>query len=725
MGDKKIPVEILNSSLESQKQFLEGYYFERFTKENMYKSKTELMGLFQLLQNCKYSPILRDEDNNNDCGDNTVKEIIDVSAEYANTFVYDFATDNHHFHASVGNMIVHNCDGLHISSLIMNFFHALFPSILQRAEPFLFSMLTPIVRVFNPKGDILFYDENKFKEFVEKQTKPIKSKYYKGLGTTRAEDVEDTFGSKMVNFRSDDKLNAMMNKVFHKKFTDDRKNWLEEYNPVSSFSFDEQGRTIDMNISSYLDTELIKFSIDDCKRSIPCIFDGLKQSQRKILYCVKKKNLTYNKPSLKVAQFGGYVAEHSGYHHGEQNLYETTVRMAQDFVGSNNIPLLYRDGMFGSRSYMGKDSASARYIFTKMDKLTHLIFRNEDDPLLEYLEEDGDKIEPKFYIPIIPMILINGTTGIGTGWSSNILCYNPIDIIESVRVWIANDGEVILEDPDDNSVICLLPELKPWYRNFKGTIEENGSSFVTKGIMTKIGGGNKIHITELPIGLSTNGFKEQLEDLVVNKMIKNMSNNSTPIHIDFTITCNDNFTCDINNLKLTSSLSVSNMVLFNERDQLKKYTVDNIVNDFCIMRYKFYVERKKYQLRELEKEIINEKLVIKNKDKKVVVKEMIKLGYDKEDKEYKEVGEDVEDKENNSCYDYLLKMEMQNMTANKIANLENEIKLCQDKIDYVSSRKESQMWLDELQELEKAYIIYEKENIDAPPKKKEAVKKKK
>ena len=155
-------------------------------------------------------------------------------------------------------------------------------------------MQTPIVRVFNKGGDILFYDENRFKEFAKSQTKSFKSKYYKGLGTTKTEDVPDTFGEKIVEFINDAETDKTIDKVFHKNFADDRKKWLEFYNPISEFSLDDGGKLIKMKMSSFLNNEVIKFSHNDCKRSIPCLFDGLKESQRKVLYAVKKRNLTYN-----------------------------------------------------------------------------------------------------------------------------------------------------------------------------------------------------------------------------------------------------------------------------------------------------------------------------------------------------------------------------------------------------------------------------------------------
>ena len=136
-------------------------------------------------------------------------------------------------------------------------------------------------------------------------------------------------------------------------------------------------------------------------RSIPNICDGLKISQRKILYSAFKKNLTNE---IKVAQFSGYVSEQSCYHHGEASLNGAIVGMAQNFVGSNNINLLEPKGQFGTRLQGGKDAASERYIFTELNKLTRMIYPVADDKILEYLDDDGTLVEPIFYVPIIPMV---------------------------------------------------------------------------------------------------------------------------------------------------------------------------------------------------------------------------------------------------------------------------------------------------------------------------------
>ena len=180
-----------------------------------------------------------------------------------------------------------------------------------------------------------------------------------------------------------------------KKRADDRKTWLEGYDRELYMDTDESQVTF----KEFIGKEMIHFSKYDCDRSIPNIMDGLKTSQRKILFAAKKRNL---KSEIKVAQFSGYVSEHSSYHHGEASLNGAIVNMAQNFVGSNNINPLVPSGQFGTRLKGGSDSASERYIFTYLNPITTTIFRDEDDKVLKYLDDDGTPVEPVWYAPIIP-----------------------------------------------------------------------------------------------------------------------------------------------------------------------------------------------------------------------------------------------------------------------------------------------------------------------------------
>jgi DNA topoisomerase-2 len=626
-------------------------------------------------------------------------------------------------------------DGVHIEGLILNFFHSLYPTLLQRDQPFIVSMKTPIARVIKKTGDLLFYDERRFHNFLGEQTSKLNVKYYKGLGTTKAEDVPDTFGLKMVEFVNDDQSLSSMVKAFHKKSADARKIWLEQYNPeFYTFSLDDQGKTTSMSITNFINGELIKFSHADCARSIPNGIDGLKESQRKILYAVKKRNLKYSGKSLKVAQLAGYTAEHSDYHHGENNLLETIIGMAQEFPGSNNIPLLYRDGMFGTRLEGGQDSANGRYIFTKMDALTELIFREEDEPILKNVRDDnGNFIEPEFYVPILPMMLINGcSAGIGTGFSCKVPCYNPLDMIEAIKIWLDNDGEVLVTDPDDpTSIVSMFPEFKPWYRGFIGDIEKNGENrFISYGIVEE-GKKGTIEIKELPVSMWTSNFAELCEDLKADKKLKTVSNYSSTKKVHFVLTEGDDFRCDLDSLKLHSYLYTSNMVMFNEKLQIKKHdTVDSILDNFCRVRFDYYVKRKRHQLDALEKEIrylgnkerfvsevVSKTINIMNENESDIISVLKERTYD----------EDPKKNEGEGGYDYLLRMQVRTFTADKIKELNKDIMSLKEKLEGLRAKSEKDIWLEELTQFENAYKkwLQEIEQEEAVAKKRRLAKNKK
>jgi len=600
-------------------------------------------------------------------------------------------------------------DGFHIEGLLLNLFHALFPSLIQRKIPYITSMRTPIARVYLPgKKTQLFYDENRFKGYVSDKVsrgEKVNAKYYKGLGTTKESDVPDTFGKKMIEYLHSDDVNTEMNKVFHKNNANDRKEWLSTYTPGiidGAWSLDDQSEMSRMTVSDFLNVEMIKFSHGDCARSIPNVIDGLKESQRKILYAVRKRGLRYGGQSLKVAQLSGYTAEHSNYHHGEQNLQETIVNMAQDFVGSNNIPLLYPDGGFGTRLAGGHDAASARYIYTKLGALTDYIYRGEDDPLLDQVNDDGDFVQPYYYVPIIPMILVNGSIGIGTGWSCSVPCYNPLEIIECVRVWIENDGEVIIEDPDDEdgSLISLLPDIHPWYNGFEGKIvhdKTNNGKYITHGVIKNITK-TTWEVTELPIGVWTDKFKEQCETLISEKKLKSMKNHSTTREVKFVIEAPIN---PAQFLKLTSYLYTSNIVLFTKDGKINKYeSIDEVVDEFCKVRMDYYIRRKYHKLGELEEaylvannkirfimDIMNDNLNIMNIQESKIQEQLIHEGYDKV----------------NGTYDYLLGMHIRTFTQEKVDKLNEDMIGLKKQIKVLKNTKEEDIWLKELKELETAY----------------------
>jgi len=609
-------------------------------------------------------------------------------------------------------------DGSHIKGLGINLFQAEWPS-LYKIPGFIGFMNTPILKARKGAQELLFYNEGEYNNWKENLQTDIKSwniKYYKGLGTSTGKEFKEYFeNKKIVGFESQgDICDNTIDMVFNKKRADDRKDWLETYD--RNAYLDTNKKTV--SYKEFVDKEFIHFSKYDCDRSIPNIMDGLKISLRKILFSAFKKNLT---TEIKVAQFSGYVSEHSGYHHGEASLNAAIVGMAQNFVGSNNINLFIPSGQFGSRLRGGQDSASERYIFTYLNKITRFIFNFSDDNVLNYLNDDGQIVEPIFYAPIIPMVLVNGSKGIGTGFSTDIMCYNPMEIINYLQDKLT---------PDLSNEIKVF-EFKPYYEGFKGTIEMcTPSKCIMKGIYEKIGV-DKIRVTELPVGYWTDDFKEHLEYLMettdkngkkIIPVVKEYDDMSKDTTVDFSITLHKGKLEELELLegdyqtngvyktfKLYNTNSTTNMHLFDAKDKLKKYdSIPQIIDDYFETRLQLYQSRKEYLIKALEKEL----LVLSNKTK--YLRENLDGTIDLRKKKKEEVFQMLQEKkydclEDDKEYKYLVKMTMDCVTEENIENLfkDHENKLSE--LETTKNMTIHEMWLNELALLKKVYVNYKRE----------------
>uniref|UniRef100_A0A6C0IF03 DNA topoisomerase (ATP-hydrolyzing) n=1 Tax=viral metagenome TaxID=1070528 RepID=A0A6C0IF03_9ZZZZ len=603
-------------------------------------------------------------------------------------------------------------DGSHIKGLGINLFQSEWPS-LSEIPGFIGFMNTPILKAKKGNTELNFYNDGEFEEWkANNDINGWKIKYYKGLGTSTGKEFREYFEKKkIVGFEHSEKSNDAIDMVFNKKRADDRKDWLKYYDRNAYLDTNKTN----VSYEEFINRELIHFSKYDCDRSIPNLMDGLKISLRKILFSAFKKNLN---TEIKVAQFSGYVSEHSGYHHGEASLNGAIVGMAQNFVGSNNINLLLPNGQFGTRLQGGKDSASERYIFTQLNKLTRTIFPASDDNVLKYLNDDGILVEPVFYAPIIPMILINGSKGIGTGFSTDIMCYDPLQIIQYLKNKLQNIDDVI--------------QFNPYYEGFKGTITKiNDEKFLIKGLYEKIAN-DKIKVTELPVGFWTEDFKELLEELIEPSagkdgkkppsIIKDYDDMSKDTNVEFTITFMKGKLEELESskgdyerngleklLKLYTTNTTTNMHLFNAEDTLQKYNnIPDIINAYYDVRLKLYQQRKIYMINALEKEL----LTLTNKAKYIV--EILNGTIDLRKKKKEEVIQMLVEKgydilENDNDFKYLIKMPMDSVTE------ENVEKLLKDKtnkeydLTVIKNTTINQMWMNELNQLKELYIEYKKE----------------
>uniref|UniRef100_A0A182IK02 DNA topoisomerase 2 n=1 Tax=Anopheles atroparvus TaxID=41427 RepID=A0A182IK02_ANOAO len=541
-------------------------------------------------------------------------------------------------------------DGSHIKGLLINFIHTNWPELLRL--PFLEEFITPIVKATKKNGtELSFFSLPEFEEWKAEtpNANTFNIKYYKGLGTSTSKEAKEYFQNMerhRILFRyedtGDDDAIVM---AFSKKAIEQRKDWLtahmEECRHRKQVGLQERylytKTTKDITYKDFVNLELVLFSNSDNVRSIPCMLDGLKPGQRKVLFTCIKRN---DKREVKVAQLAGSVAEMSAYHHGEASLCGTIINLAQNYVGSNNINLLYPGGQFGTRLTGGKDSASPRYIFTMMSALTRHIFHPLDDPLLEYQYEDNQRIEPVWYLPIIPMLLVNGADGIGTGWATRIPNHNPRDVIGNIRRMLNGEEPKVLN---------------PWYKNFRGLIESVGPQrFLTVGNVGLLDN-EKIEISELPIGTWTQTYKENvLEPLLHGSdkqkaVISDYKEYNTDTTVRFVISF---LPGEYRNLyaeeggfhrvfKMTSSISTSTMNAFDDKNYLKTYNhANDIFLEFYKIRLEYYGKRRTYLLGMLQAEadslsdkarFIMEKcngtLTVENKKRKALIEEMIKRGY--------------------------------------------------------------------------------------------------
>ena len=593
-------------------------------------------------------------------------------------------------------------DGSHIKGLCINLFHSEWSS-LCHIPGFLCFMNTPILRAKKGQQTVLFYNDGEYEEwkqtFGEGGPKGWTIKYFKGLGTSTAVEFKEYFAhKKIVGFTysgatSDDSVD----KVFNKKRPDDRKVWLENYDKTAYLNTSQPQVTYE----EFFDKEMIHFSKYDCERSIPNMVDGLKTSQRKVLYAAFKRRLTQE---TKVAQFSGYVAEHSCYHHGEASLNGAIVKMAQDYVGSNNIHLLQPNGQFGTRLQGGDDAASERYIFTQLNPLARLIFPEADDGVLKNINDDGTIVEPEYYVPILPFCLVNGVTGIGTGFSTDIPSYNPIQIVHYLR----------------NKLQGLPPRAEtftPYYEGFKGAVTKvQDNKYLIKGVYVKMGE-DKIRITELPIGTWTMPYLVYLDELVdggVDKagkklppVLKDVVNLSTEVAVDITVQFPKGKLATLSQgdieglLKLTTTVSTTNMHLFDAECRLHKYvTIEEIIDDFFVTRMKTYQKRKEALICAMEQ------LLVRLSNRARYILETLSGDVDLRKKTGKQVFELLSGRgfvELEGDYSYLIKMPMDSVTEENVAKILKEKADTENELAVLKATTLEQIWMKELDVFEAKY----------------------
>lgn len=567
-------------------------------------------------------------------------------------------------------------DGSHIKGLVLNMIHCFWPSLLTLG--FVVSMVTPIIKV----GKKSFFTNQSYETWLRAQggkiPRGMKVKYYKGLGTSTSTEAKEYFKAidrLTVDFVDTPDTDKAVVLAFDKTKADARKGWLENHikSPMDEVKY---GEITKLPISNFIDGDLVNFSIADVKRSIPHMCDGLKPSQRKVMFACMKRGLTQE---IKVAQLSGYISEVSAYHHGEASLQGTIIGMAHDYMGSNNINLLEPCGQFGTRLMGGKDAASPRYIFTKLSKKAQNMFDSKDNSTLKFLDDDGKSVEPEYYMPTLPMVLVNGADGIGTGYSTQVPCYNPADIKKNLLRCL--DGKV--------------PEpMTPWYKGFKGrTYPKGDGSWTMQGLFTE--SGTTIKVTELPPGKWTQDYKEYLDGLAEKGKINSFDNHSTEDHPNFTIRGYKG-TNALKDLWLTKAVHTSNMWLMTPGGMKKYASGEEILVDYFKFRLEHYKQRKANLLKEYKAYAA----VAENKARfvRLVVEDEIVI--------FKRKRANIEEQieahkiiKVNKSWDYLFSIKTEQYTEEQIKKLNDEAAARKKMYSDLDATSIKSMWISDLSDM--------------------------
>jgi DNA topoisomerase II len=665
-------------------------------------------------------------------------------------------------------------DGDHIRGLVINFFYIEYPSLLQRG--YVKSFITPILDVvLSPKNHLFFYSEHDFMKWRETTNKKkYQVKYYKGLGSIDRNMAPRIFveDKKQVEHQIDGTEKEMMSLGFlgTKTEADRRKVWLTK--ELTSALDDMECKFIGewhenrmyegrQLVSDFINNELKSFQLMCLRRAIPCLWDGLKESQRKILYVLlsrtRDKSAKISGPyreGVNVSTASGAVKESSEYHHGADSLEGAIISMGRDFVGSNNVPLIDNLGTeFGSREEMGKDHSAPRYISCKVSDLALALFDERDTPLYEHILSDGKEAEYRYFMPILPVVLFNGCDGIACGFSTKISNYDPLHVIQWVRMWINK------EDVDD------LDPLQPWYWGYTGKLnlekDVNGipKKWTSTGKIRKCKGkGCKLycgeqrckgekgwwHITELGLGVSTVSCKSWIEYLysgakppgvtaadrkggkwetTKTKYISNFREYNSANKVHFMIKpCSDFDPSSLTSPKnfkteLISSSSLTNMYLLDEKNYPHKFRmVEDILGYFCEKRLYFYVRRRDYMLKNLQREY--DIASGRYRFVKAVRDKEINLGEIDEGKKLDKILEDDfkfkkihNNKTRAEDFEYLLGLKIRSMTPKKLEELRKESGKYKSQLKELKSKTPQMLWLEDIDNFEKLYLKFREEKL--------------
>lgn len=576
-------------------------------------------------------------------------------------------------------------DGFHIRGLMIAMFKTLWPDLLKNG--YVKCMITPVIKATKAKDDMSFFDVPSFNRWFEVNSgKGWTIKYYKGLGTSTSAEGREYFKLKekylktyTVSGKDDEEAIEMsMGKGVGK--ADKRKDWLKTKMGESG-GVDYQSLK-DIPLRSFVDDELVLYTKESNERCIPSLVDGLKDSQRKILYTAIT-SLSMSK-SVKVAQFAASTASATSYTHGEQSLCGAIINMAQDYMGSNNINLLYPGGQFGTRNHNGSDSAAPRYIFTRPTEACMRMFPVSDKTVVVRKVQEGQEVEYESFYPVIPLILVNGTRGIGMGYSTEVPSFSPSDLADLCLEYANRRSNASSTDVKES----LSVNIRPWYRGFKGSvIKTSEDEWTVSTELLKGRGADTYIIEELPPGVSTFSFKAYVEKLDIRA---EWDITDTAVRVTLKNIKDENV---INQLKkmLEKKVTLSNMHLWSKDGTLKKYKLDELFFEFAEVRYDKYVERREKLI-----DILKEKIRFASERArfiKMVIDEEIDVRVDEEALDTVMVEKEFR------LSDKHTEMPIRTMTKTRYLKLLEDVQKLEKELDILTKKSASDLWKEDIYHL--------------------------
>lgn len=550
-------------------------------------------------------------------------------------------------------------DGYHIMGLLLLLFYIHWPSLFERG--FIKTLDTPVVRVYLPNGTLKFYTEHSFNEWFKEHPKTPEKyiKYTKGLSGNSREDIkEDMTNAPTRIFVLDDKGKELIRRAFDKHLSNERKTWIQEWRDIRDKIIPHVPKELIEHrpVSEFMGISFPQYMIDNLFRSIPSCYDGLKKSQRQILwYALHLFNYgkTYDptdKSGNKLIEFSSAIIGYSKYHHGPVSLEEATIKMTQDYCGSNNLPIFKAIGLYGTRTGrvfgVGKDHGSSRYLSIASSWWMQYAFDKTMISLVPRRMSDGKEAEPLWIPCDIPLGIINGSLGVATGYSSYIPSNHPIAVID----WILQrlQGKKRIEP------------LVPYFRGFRGDIEiktklpKKGTvlpeaDIETSSVSTKDGECEEtvvddkipeflsgrgfsttgkyeilkeypssqtmdIKITEIPISVSIKAYDEFLEELIDSGKAKGKRNTSNPE--DETI-CFEVYNINSNmvtysNLKLECGYPLSNLTMIdNHGIPVKFESIESMLSKYVAQMLLMYKEYQVHVIKVMEQDLVDIRMKMK------------------------------------------------------------------------------------------------------------------